>query len=222
MRQLFVVLVMFVWSFNAFAQIANYNINSDLQEMIPKLLELSESGDVEAQSFLGETYLYGFGCDIDGDKAFFWLSKAAEAGNSSAIHHLSVCYRDGLGVRKDPIKAFMLAEKAAKLGNIRALMTLGGYYIQGVGTTIDYKKGYQCFQKIYDEGDVLGGGSCMLGILYEHGLGVKKNVPKAMSLFKESADKGNNSGIENYNRLYRKGYREKKSKKNETDYEPYN
>ena len=73
-----------------------------------QLTELAEAGDAQAQFILYEMYYFGPAyrewVDLDPDRAFYWLRKAAQSGVGGAQYALSGQYQSGEPpwVRKDP------------------------------------------------------------------------------------------------------------------------
>jgi TPR repeat protein len=109
--------------------------------------------------------------DHDGDKVFYWLSKAADNKVPEAIYHLAkLCYIDGDGVKKDFIKALDLLEKANRMGvekakaqikNVfdyyerraqegypRELCDLAYIYWKGIATNVDYSRADFYYKKL--------------------------------------------------------------------------
>ena len=78
-------------------------------------LESAESGDVEAQTVVGEIYEKGLGTAPDFVKAASWYRKAADQGHARAQFNLGTLYEQGLGVEKDPLQALNLYRSAGGL-----------------------------------------------------------------------------------------------------------
>lgn len=62
-------------------------------------------GYVPAYNSLGYCYMFGYGVEVDQDKAVKLFEKGAERGHRDAQHHLSVCYEEGMGVVSNKTKA---------------------------------------------------------------------------------------------------------------------
>jgi TPR repeat protein len=66
----------------------------------------------------------------------------------------------------------------------------GVFYLLGTdGFEKDYTKAKSCFEEAARRGDAFA--SCMLGIFYEYGVGVKIDLKKALTCFHNAAEKGN-------------------------------
>ncbi|RUM67440.1 MAG: sel1 repeat family protein, partial [Sulfurospirillum sp.] len=89
---------------------------------------LAQSGDLDAQTLLGEMYLDGVGVAEDYAKAFKWLSDAAKKGDSQAEYLLGYMYENGLYVSADVAKAVEWYTKAAQGGDIMAQYSLALIY----------------------------------------------------------------------------------------------
>lgn len=204
-------------------------LNLDLDKAEYWFSKLAVLGSKRAQRLLSFGFYEGFGFPRNLEKSFYWLSYLPD--DPDAIYYLSKFYEQGYVVDKNPVKAFELVKKAADMGCETALTTLGFYYARGIGTLMDDEKAYECFSKAYKNGDADGVASSALGLFYEYGRVVKRNIPKAMQMYKESAEKGNELAMDAYNKLYMMGYRpdktkkgkkSRKSEKSTFDYEPYN
>ncbi len=94
--------------------------------------DLAKSGDVDAQTMLGEMYLDGInGVAVDHEKAFYWLSKAAAKNDRQAQYLLGFMYENGLYVVRNMKRAVKWYKKAATGGNILAQYNLALIYKEG-------------------------------------------------------------------------------------------
>jgi len=78
-------------------------------------LSRAESGDGDAQVYVGELYEKGPGSDPDYARAAEWYEKAARAGSAQGKNHLAYLYEQGLGVQRDAARAVNLYREAAGL-----------------------------------------------------------------------------------------------------------
>ena len=95
--------------------------------------DLAKSGDIDAQTMLGEMYLEGIIVEKDYEKAFFWLAKAANKDNVKAQYLLGTMYENGLHVAKNLDRAVSWYKKAAKSGDVLAQFNLALIYKEGKG-----------------------------------------------------------------------------------------
>ena len=75
----------------------------------------AESGDAEAQNYVGEIYDKGLGTPSDPARAAPWYEKAAAQGLKRAKINLGYLYEQGLGVPKDMTRALNLYREASGL-----------------------------------------------------------------------------------------------------------
>ncbi len=75
---------------------------------VTELKSKAESGDVLAQSALGNAYHLGKGVPKDETQAVRWWQKAAEKGDLGAQVNLGIAYQFGSGVPKDYAAAALL------------------------------------------------------------------------------------------------------------------
>ena len=89
---------------------------AELQAKIQKILQKAEENDIEAQNKLAYMYWMGMdGVEKDGEKAVYWLKKAAVQNDTGAMGDLGKIYRNGIsGVEKDDREADFWFEKQRK------------------------------------------------------------------------------------------------------------
>jgi hypothetical protein len=86
---------------------------ANYQTALQVWLGQAQSGDAEAQNYVGEIYAKGLGTPPDYAKAFEWFSKSAATGNKRAKINLGYLYENGLGTEKDLAKALNLYREAS-------------------------------------------------------------------------------------------------------------
>jgi len=90
------------------------NLSTALNIWSPK----AQSGDPEAQNYVGEIYEKGLGVEPDYEMAHVWYKKAARQGYSKAQINLGYLYERGLGVKKDKAIALEWYAKSSKLSSL--------------------------------------------------------------------------------------------------------
>src|SRR5688572_4312476 len=85
---------------------------ADLKSALRVWMQTAESGDVEAQTNVGEIYERGMGVEPNYEAAAMWYQKAADKGYSRAIFNLGTLYEQGRGVPQDQLKALNLYRQA--------------------------------------------------------------------------------------------------------------
>ena len=115
--------------------------------------ELAKSGDVDAQTMLGEMYLDGInGVAVNHEKAFFWLNKAAKHGDPQAEYLLGFMYENGLYVVSNMERAVKWYKKAAKNGDVLAQYNLALIYKEGKGSIRkNMKEAFKWLQMVQKE-----------------------------------------------------------------------
>ena len=76
-------------------------------------LPQAQTGDAEAQTYVGEIYEKGLGLEPDYDLAAVWYKKAAKQGATRAQINLGNLYEKGLGVEQSSIAALNWYRKAS-------------------------------------------------------------------------------------------------------------
>ena len=85
---------------------------ADLKSALRIWMQAAESGDVEAQTHVGEIYERGLGVEPNYEAAALWYQKAADRGYARALFNLGTLYEQGLGVPQDRLKALNLYREA--------------------------------------------------------------------------------------------------------------
>lgn len=85
---------------------------ADLQSALRIWRQAAESGDVEAQTNVGEIYERGMGVAPDHAEAAKWYRKAADKNYARALFNLGTLYEQGLGVPQDGLEALNLYRRA--------------------------------------------------------------------------------------------------------------
>ena len=80
-------------------------------------LPQAQSGDAEAQAYVGEIYEKGMGLEPDYDLAAVWYKKAANQGFTRAQINLGNLYEKGLGVEQNSITALNWYRKASGINS---------------------------------------------------------------------------------------------------------
>jgi Sel1 repeat len=79
------------------------------QDMANRYLRAAQSGDDDAQFYLGALYSAGVGVPRSDEDAFRWFARAADQGHSHAMLIVGGLYAIGRGVPKDNVKAYQYA-----------------------------------------------------------------------------------------------------------------
>lgn len=185
------------------------------QEAIKWYTKAAENGYPDAQSELGFMYLNGEGVVVNRTEAVKWLSKAGEKGDAMAQQALGYMYKNGDGVIKSDLEAqkwyskaapqfYELSRKMMKSGNqqcvnffgtvidmdispynVWSLFHLGAIYYYGDGGhATDFSQSFRYFKLAADKGNKPA--MYYLGLCYEYGRGIPKDLSRAQQYYKES------------------------------------
>ncbi|ACC97991.1 Sel1 domain protein repeat-containing protein [Elusimicrobium minutum Pei191] len=138
-------------------------------------LEAAKQGNEKAIFALCSSYIYGQFTSKDMKKAVEWCTKAAEKNSVKAMYYLGIIYeRPYAPVKKDLPKAVSWFTKAAQAGDGSSIGELSLYYLKAK----NYDKAFEWASK----GALLDNeqSAYVLGHLYMHGLGVKKDLAQAL------------------------------------------
>ncbi len=143
------------------------------------------AGNKIAQFQLGLSYLE----QGRTDEGVGLIRKAANQNQPAAQYRLAKLYEIGEGVAQDSEMARQLTERAARNGNRIAMHDLALYYAEGRGgVKTDLPTAAKWFEKAAERGVV--DSQFNLGVLFESGQGLPKNVPAAFVWYSIAATQG--------------------------------
>jgi hypothetical protein len=145
------------------------------------LMSHAESGDREAQYWLGCIYQEGRIVPKDAEQSERWFLKSAHHGYVPAQRALGFVYW-----KDDPVKAASWLQLAAKHGDSEAQFWLGTAYEQGSFGTTNYKEALNWLQKSAKQGHP--DAQFSLGQMYANGEGVKQNYSMAAKWYRKAAE----------------------------------
>ena len=79
------------------------------RDIANRYTQAAQSGDDDAEFYLGALYSAGVGVQQSDEKAFRWFMRAADQGHSHALLIVSGLYAIGRGIPKDNVKAYEYA-----------------------------------------------------------------------------------------------------------------
>lgn len=91
--------------------------NGDYETAFSLWTPLAESGDADAQNYLGILYYLGLGVSKDYKKTLKWYELAAKAGHADAQRNYGDMINFGRGIQKDNYQAFKWYFAASQQGN---------------------------------------------------------------------------------------------------------
>ncbi len=140
------------------------------------LLALAESGDAQAQLWLGAAFAEP-GERENRQAAFAWCARAAGQGLALAQANLAAMYLRGYGVEKNPEQAVSWLQKAAEQDDGPAQFELGNLLSNGHGLPRDEPLAASWYRRAAANGHYPA--QARLGYLYAHGTGVEKDRVEA-------------------------------------------
>ena len=148
----------------------------------------AERGEPLALNSLGWTYFKGIGTSKDYIQAFKWTFRAAQLGNKTgSAETLWRMYRDGLGVDRDTAEALRWLKIAVEANNAAAQAAYGECLEYGrYGLSVDITQAAELYKSSSARRNPAGlynYGRCCL-----HGIGVEKDVPRAVDLLRKAAN----------------------------------
>lgn len=152
-----------------------------------------EGGLGYAYADVGRIYYNGIGVPVDQKEALKWFDLAVEHGEMSIATLLAGFYMDGEGVKKDLSVARRYLLKAAKVEDQQALAMLGRLCLgeKDYSGALKYiELGIVSTNKGSATDHLLSELEWQAAMIYQVGLGCKKNLSRAFVLLKMSAQHG--------------------------------
>lgn len=137
---------------------------------------------------LGVSYQYGYGVDIDFERAAGLYRQACEEGHAKGCSYLGSMFYEGKGVKKDLEKDIHYSRLGCDGGALHGCNHLAFAYLKGNGTPKNLKRAAELTTASCDAGSSWG--CTLLGLLYRDGQGVDKDLPRAATLFSKACDGG--------------------------------
>ena len=163
-------------------------VAKDAKESLKWFRKAAEQGDGPACYEMGEVYRKGVGTKKDMNKAVEWYRKGVALGHSGCIMSLGFRYFYGESdlTPNNPKIALELFQKSIKIDDRPwAYYGAGLVYFHGIDGKPDYEKAVEMLKKASDRGVVCA--NYNLGVCYENGNGVEKDINKAKALYEKAA-----------------------------------
>ena len=147
--------------------------------------EAMNQGDKRAKHNLAMLLLSGEEGLSNKPSGIQMLQELADEGEAASIYNLGLCYMNGNGVTQDIEKGLELYHTASNMGLGVATYSIAAYYNNECH---DIEKGIEYTEKAAEQGIALA--ASILEQIYEEGLGVEKDMDKAMTYLKRAAELG--------------------------------
>lgn len=180
------------------AELKAKNFDAAIAELRP----LAESGDPEAQHYLGLVYVD----QRNAPEALKWQLMAAEQGHGLSQVWTGLLYAMGDidGNNRDYAQAKVWYERASANGQASADDYLGMIYEQGFGVEKDLPRALALYHQSAERG--FKGAQYRLGTLYERGKNVEQDYARAAKWYRMAADQGHAHAAGSLGVLYAKGW----------------
>ena len=106
-------------------------------------------GDKISLDKLGRCYEYGYGVELNLEKAFELYKHSADLKYAFSQYNLGRCYEYGYGVKKNLKEAFRLYELSANQGHLLAINKIEKCYRKGIGTEKNFVKSLRLYSILY-------------------------------------------------------------------------
>jgi localization factor PodJL len=178
---------------SAFQANATFEAPAALAEEIdsPSVRLAALEGQAEAEFIIAGRYIEGSNVPQNPVEAAKWYHKAAEQGLAPAQYRLSTLYERGIGVEQSVGAAVHWYARAADQGNVKAMHNLGVLLAQG--PEADYATVVRWFTAAATHG--IKDSQYNVAMLYERGLGVKKDQAEAMFWYLAAAQQGDEEAL---------------------------
>ena len=160
-------------------------VKQDKQRASCLYREAMNQGDKKAKHNLALLYIMQEGESDNVSAGIQMLQELADEGDAFSIYSLGGCYMNGKGVIQDISKGLELYQTASNLGLGIATYSIGAYYMNDCHNSA---KGIEYCEKAAEQGFALA--ASILEQIYEEGMGVEKDLDKAMIYLKRAAELG--------------------------------
>lgn len=154
----------------------------------------AEQGFAEAQYYLGTLYQFDNDLNVAQDLkiAASWYQKATDNGHPLAPINLGSMHAKGLDMPQDHSAALKYYELAYQRGDSLGAFNIGDHYLRGLAGQVDYGKALQWLNKTQEKQLVSlslvdSCRSISLGVMYQNGYGVEKDLTRAKQLYRDAA-----------------------------------
>ena len=162
-------------------------IHGAYSEILPLVKKYFDEGRENAQLFMADMMMYGWGVSQDKGKAAEIFARLAERGN---------VYAQFVMVQSHLVPGLTSAE-------IEELYQTGQKYYWGRGVPQDYKKACEYYLRAAEQGHAEAQYS--LGLCYRYGQGVAKDPQKAREWFEKAAAQGHKGARSQLDDMNRRG-----------------
>ena len=164
--------------------------------------QAANRGNLDAMIKVGVCYRDGKGVCKDAAKAREWLEFSAKSGSVEGMHEYAVFLEEVDLNIEEAIKWYNEVAKVDENRRAEVIRRIGKCY--KYAENLDLKQATECLQQAADLGDTEA--MRQLGICYENGEGVDKNLSMAAKLYQLATDRNNAKAMVNLASCYENGH----------------
>ena len=189
-------------------------VNKDVEKAIKLYYEASEDQEPIAKNFIGLFFFKNGNHRL----AYDFFKQSADVGVARALNNLGICYEYGYGVEKNIEMAMKCYIESAEKGYSHGMVNIGKAYLKN-GTnsksTDNISKGIYWLRSAIMKSPNLTEANFYLGIAYESGLGVDKDLGTAFCYYKKAAKQKHPKALKKCGDLIYSGFNTVNSDKEE-------
>ena len=162
-------------------QCIGYYNQSQYEQALPCFTKVAQTGNDQAQTYLGIMYQHGFGTQTDLATAAKWYKLAAKQGDAWARSNLAAMSNPELATGKDYAEYCEALDTGLSQNEPEAQMAMGIMHYYG--------KARELFEKAAKGGNADAAG--YLGRMYYYAIGTEQNSMMARQYLQQAAQGGN-------------------------------
>lgn len=187
----------------ACAYFYGYGVRQDYKSAFEWLWKAYQNGSISSACMIAWMYFNGMYVEKDLEQAYRYFLIAAEAGDAQSQRNLGAMLIEGLGVAQNTSLGLEWVEKAAGHFDEQAQVWIGQEYYRGRLVPVSYNKAHSFLwwfdiNKVSnteikdDKKDLYIPANCLLGMMYLHGKGIRRDYQKALKCLRYAAENGDN------------------------------
>ena len=175
-------------------QCIGYYNQSQYEQALPCFTKVAQTGNDQAQTYLGIMYQHGFGTPTDLAAAAKWYKLAAKQGDAWARTNLAAMSNPELATGKDYAEYREALDTGLSQNEPEAQMAMGIMHYYGLGgVPQDYGKARTLFEKAAKGGNA--DAANYLGRMYYYAIGTEQNSIASASIRASSFFMGISSSV---------------------------
>ncbi|MBX9692206.1 MAG: hypothetical protein K2Z81_07480, partial [Cyanobacteria bacterium] len=176
-------------------------VDRDFDEALKWYKKGSQSGQTSANASIAMFYRLGLTGPRNPQEALKWYHLGFDKGDFRCAKMIARLYESGELGEPENAEAARWYRKAAERGDADAEWNLGELYLADGFT--NYKEALKWHRKSAAKGEARALNS--LGVVYQQGLGVKKDFAASRQFYEQAIEKGNANAINNLGCMYLHG-----------------